>query len=117
MPDLDSDITIAKINSKANNCITNIQNLEEIDFIHNNIKGKPIHRLTAKPAGLSKLPVIPYLLSKRTNCNHWDIPYKAWKVHTTTIIYDIVKTLKFKILLYKLLIEITIKYNTKTKIV
>lgn len=42
MPDLDSDITIAKINSKANNCITNIQNLEEIDFIHNNIKGKPI---------------------------------------------------------------------------
>lgn len=55
MPDLDSDITIAKINSKANNCITNIQNLEEIDFIHNNIKGKPIHRLTAKPAGLSKL--------------------------------------------------------------
>ena len=70
MPDLDSDITIAKINSKANNCITNIQNLEEIDFIHNNIKGKPIHRLTAKPAGLSKLPVIPYLLSKRTNCNH-----------------------------------------------
>lgn len=70
MPDLDSDITIAKINSKANNCITNIQNLEEIDFIHNNIKGKPMHRLTAKPAGLSKLPVIPYLLSKRTNCNH-----------------------------------------------
>lgn len=70
MPDLDSDITIVKINSKANNCITNIQNLEEIDFIHNNIKGKPMHRLTAKPAGLSKLPVIPYLLSKRTNCNH-----------------------------------------------
>ena len=68
MPDLDSDITIVKINSKANNCITNIQNLEEIDFIHNNIK--PMHRLTAKPAGLSKLPVIPYLLSKRTNCNH-----------------------------------------------
>ena len=44
MPDLDSDITIAKINSKANNCITNIQNLEEIDFIHNNIKGKPIDK-------------------------------------------------------------------------
>lgn len=65
MPDLDSDITIAKINSKANNCITNIQNLEEIDFIHNNIKGKPIHRLTnCKTCWIIKATSYPIFIIK-----------------------------------------------------
>gem|GEM_PF-5007028 len=64
MPDLDSDITIAKINSKANNCITNIQNLEEIDFIHNNIKRQANTQTNCKTCWIIKATSYPIFIIK-----------------------------------------------------